>query len=292
MFQDYGAAGRIPVLVPVSWKDGYPVFGADGKIPGQFRLPRSEKAGYGYRPLVQSDDFKKEPGLSAEQEAERFGCYGLRSVWQFNHEPDLRLVRHDGNHGILWVETGKLCKNLLQTKNVLTQRMLYPACAGEITVDVCALKEGDYAGICALQGCYGMVAVTKRADGHYEVVMKSGTSGKDSISVMPGDTGEGTEWESVPVDRTEVRLKVEVDFGRRKDEAGFFYHTGSGWRKIGITQKLYFKLDHFTGCRFGLFVYATKEAGGKAGFCDFRYRTAFGTLYAGIKEQDMDIVPQ
>ncbi len=273
LFQDYGAAGRIPVLVPVAWKEGYPVFGAGGKIPGQFGLPHSEKPGYGYRPLVQSDDFRKEQGLSAEQETERFGCYGFRSVWQFSHEPDLRLVGHDGNHGILWMETGKLCKNLLQAKNILTQRMLYPACAGEITVDVCALKEGDYAGICALQGCYGMVAVTKRADGHYEAVMKSRTAEDDSLSVMSEDMGEGTEWESVPVERTEVRLKVDVDFGQQKDEARFFYHTGSGWKKIGITQKLYFKLDHFTGCRFGLFVYATKETGGRAGFRDFQYRT-------------------
>lgn len=172
------------------------------------------------------------------------------------------------------METGKLCKSLVQAKNVLTQRMLYPGCAGEITIDICALKEGDYAGICALQGCYGMAAVTKRADGHYDIVMISREAEDDSLQAMPEDTGEGTEWESVPVEQTQVRLKAEVDFRRRKDEARFFYHTGNGWRQIGITQKLYFKLDHFAGCRFGLFFYATKETGGRAGFRDFRYHTA------------------
>ena len=30
--------------------------------------------------------------------------------------------------------------------------------------------------------------------------------------------------------------------------------------------KLYFKLDHFTGCRFGLFCYAAEETGGSACF--------------------------
>ncbi len=274
LFQDHGAAGRIPVLVPVTWKDGYPLFGSGRKIPGQFDIPRNEKAGYGYRPLVQSDDFKKEQGLSGEQEREQYGCYGFRSVWQFNHEPDMRLVGHDEKNGILWMETGKLCKSLVQAKNVLTQRMLYPGCAGEITIDICALKEGDYAGICALQGCYGMAAVTKRADGHYDIVMISREAEDDSLQAMPEDTGEGTEWESVPVEQTQVRLKAEVDFRRRKDEARFFYHTGNGWRQIGITQKLYFKLDHFAGCRFGLFFYATKETGGRAGFRDFRYHTA------------------
>ena len=56
-----------------------------------------------------------------------------------------------------------------------------------------------------------------------------------------------------------------------KDEAEFFYLCQGEWKKIGPTHKLYFKMDHFTGCRFGLFTYATKETGGKAGFLNFVY---------------------
>jgi beta-xylosidase len=33
LFRDYGAVGRIPYLVTVTWKDGWPVFGIDGKVP-------------------------------------------------------------------------------------------------------------------------------------------------------------------------------------------------------------------------------------------------------------------
>ena len=40
----------------------------------------------------------------------------------------------------------------------------------------------------------------------------------------------------------------------------------NGWLVLG-----YFKMDHFTGCRVGLFAYATKEAGGIAEFGRFRY---------------------
>lgn len=32
LFRDYGAVGRVPYLVPVQWKDGWPEFGVDGKI--------------------------------------------------------------------------------------------------------------------------------------------------------------------------------------------------------------------------------------------------------------------
>ena len=54
--------------------------------------------------------------------------------------------------------------------NTLTQRMSYPSCAAEVTVDASALKEGDVAGLCALQGCYAAVGITKR-HGKYEVLM-------------------------------------------------------------------------------------------------------------------------
>ena len=106
--------------------------------------------------------------------------------------------------------------------------------------------------------------------GRYYVVMKSRVAEDNSLQAMPDDVQE-TEWESVEMAQNTVRLKVETDFANMKDEAKFFYDDGNGWKPIGISQKLYFKLDHFTGCRFGLFIYATEETGGRAGFRDFQY---------------------
>ena len=40
---------------------------------------------------------------------------------------------------------------------------------------------------------------------------------------------------------------------------------------IGPAHKLHFGLDHFVGCRFGLFLYSTKTTGGDARFSDFEY---------------------
>lgn len=283
LFQDHGAVGRIPVLVPVTWEAGYPVFGRDRRIPDPFEVPSPcGKADYRYEPLVQGDNFRKVQGLSEKEERERYGCFGLKSVWQFNHEPILQLVRQDTGRGVLWIETGKVCKSLLQASNILTQRMLFPRCAGEVTVDAAALKVGDYTGICALQGCYGMIAVTRRDDGYY-IVMQGRTAADDSMQADPKETVEGTEWEAVRIERSMVRLRIEADLAQMKDEARFYYYdlechgdtcNNGAWKQIGITQKLYFKLDHFTGCRFGLFVYATRQTGGRAGFTGFRYDTA------------------
>ncbi len=286
LFQDYGAVGRIPVLVPVTWEAGYPVFGKDKRVPRQFEVPCGKES-YRYKPLVQSDDFRRESGLLEEKERELYGCYGLKSVWQFNHEPNMQLITQDIENGVLWVETGKRCQSLLQAANVLTQRMLFPRCAGEVTVDAAALKVGDYAGICALQGCYGMVAVTRRDDGFY-LVMKSKIAEEDSLRASSEENIEEKEWEAVPIKQSTVRLRLEVDFTQMKDEARFFYYDygndnnaqnhdwDSGtWRPIGIAQKLYFKLDHFAGCRFGLFAYATEQVGGRAGFSKFCYHKVY-----------------
>ena len=274
LFQDHGAVGRIPVLVPVTWEADYPVFGRDKCIPQQFEVPCPRQE-HTYVPLVQSDDFRKASGLPEETEREQYGCYGLKSVWQFNHEPDLSLIGRDTERGVLWVETGTICRSLLQAPNILTQRMRFPQCAAEVTVDAGALKVGDHAGICALQGCYGMAAVTRREDGFY-VVMKGRRAADDSMQALQEDDLAGTEWEAVRIGQhSMVRLRIEADFAQMKDEARFFYYKGDGdggtWQQIGAVQKLYFKMDHFAGCRFGLFVYATAQTGGRAGFSGFEY---------------------
>jgi hypothetical protein len=84
------------------------------------------------------------------------------------------------------------------------------------------------------------------------------------------------EWESVKIDLPEAHLKVEVKFQNekddQKDEATFYYEEAGIWKQIGEKLALFFRLDHFTGCRFGLFTYATQEIGGQGSFREFVYR--------------------
>ena len=259
LFQDSGAVGRIPILIPLTWEADYPVFGDKGRIPEQFAV-ESTRPGYSYRPLTESDDFKG----------------GWKPCWQFNHEPDMTLVCQDKEKGIFRVQTGKICNELTQAKNMITQRMAYPGCAGEVTVDGSGLKEGDYAGICALQSCYGFIGITRREGKLYLTVQNREA---ENSSMMPIGKGEGIVREAalIPLEENSVRLKLEADFTNMHDTASFYYKSAgfrrsNPWVKAGTEHKLYFKLDHFTGCRFGLVVYSTKEPGGSAEFSDFVYR--------------------
>jgi len=74
LFQDHGAVGRIPYLIPVKWVDGWPVLGDDGKAPETLDLPASK---VGISGIVASDEFKR-----------KHGDRSLPLEWQWNHNPD------------------------------------------------------------------------------------------------------------------------------------------------------------------------------------------------------------
>lgn len=266
LFQDRGAVGRIPILVPVVWKDDYPVFGENGKVPRDLCL-LSTRPDHQYEPLVESDDFRCANMLSSEEQHRLYGSFGLKSAWQFNHEPKLSLVAHDCVNGTISITTDKLCADVTQARNTLTQRMLWPGCVGEVCVDAHALKEGDYAGLCALQSCFGLVAVTRR-EGRNVIVMQSAQPERDGIQIR--------EYDAIATDEEILRFRIDADFDAMKDEADFYYHDGTDWRKIGVTHKMHYRLDHFTGYRFALFVYATQETGGRASFSNFVYKEEKG----------------
>lgn len=78
--------------------------------------------------------------------------------------------------------------------------------------------------------------------------------------------------DGIVVGSHQIDFRLEADFRNMKDEARCYCRVNNGdWLPIGSVHKLYFKLDHFTGCRFGLFCYAVKETGGSACFREFLY---------------------
>lgn len=261
LFQDQGALGRVPVLVPVSWVNDFPVFGVQGKVLHTISTA-STRPGHVYAPVVSSDDFLYPPGPD--------GKIHLSQVWQWNHIPDHQLWSVDGVNGVLRIRSGRLSENVTRTLNVLTQRTVGPGCSASVEVDGSRLNDGDYAGICALQGRYGLVAIT-RENGRYFLVMKGNPGKADFTMGKTCDRQPGTEYEKIPLSGTKAVLKVCANFDQMADEAAFYYLGDTGWQPIGVHQKLYFGLDHFVGCRFGLFIYATEKTGGEASFRRFVY---------------------
>ena len=242
LFQDHGAVGRIPYLVPVSWEDSWPVLGEASKVPDQLDLPAS-------RGLI--------PGIVASDEFDRTASEpALPLVWQWNHNPDSAHWSLTDRKGYLRLTTGRVDTSFVMARNTLTQRTVGPESSGITAIDVANMKEGDVAGLALLQQKYGIVGVK--------------AAGQDSFIVMVNaQSGQAVEEERVPLKQKTVLLKAVCDFTDRKDIATFYYSlNGEEWVQIGNELQMDYTLPHFMGYRFGLFNYATQTPGG---FVDFDY---------------------
>jgi beta-xylosidase len=244
LFRDFGAVGRIPYLVPMKWEDGWPVIGVDGKVPDELNLPPSKGLIPG---MVASDEFDRKAGDAP-----------LPLVWQWNHNPDNAHWSLTSRPGFLRLTTARADKDIEAARNTLTQRTIGPECSGTTAVDVSNLKDGDFAGLVLLAKNYGIVGV--QSDG-----------GTNYVVMVGAETHPPVELERVPLDQPVVYLKADCDFKDRADTARFFYSLdGKSWKAVGKPLKMSYTLTHFMGYRFGLFNYATKEAGGHADFDYFR----------------------
>lgn len=245
LFRDTGAVGRIPWLVPVTWEDGWPVLGVDGKAPDSLEdLPLSEGLIPG---IVASDEFDRGPEDPA-----------LPLVWQWNHNPDDEHWSIAAGSGVLRITTGRVDATFTQARNTLTQRTIGPECTGSTALDVSDMKDGDFAGLALLQEHYGLVGAKREGDQHF-VVMVSAQSGAP------------VELARVPLDQNRLFVRADCDFANLADEARFYWSLdGQDWRPIGEPLKMSYTLSHFMGYRFGLFNYATKSAGGSVDFDFFR----------------------
>jgi beta-xylosidase len=252
LFRDNGGVGRIPYLVPVEWKNGWPVLGENGKVPMTLNLPANKTL---IPNLVNTDEFTRK-----KEDAK------LPLVWQWNHNPDNNLWSITERKGFLRLKTGRIDTSFVSAKNTLTQRTIGPESTGSIALDVSKMKDGDIAGLGLLQKNYGFVGL-KNENGTKSIIMVSTKGGK------------AVEIEKVPVSQNTLYFKAECNFKDRADVANFFYSLdGKSWTKIGEPLKMPYTLPHFMGYRFSLFNYATKEIGGFADFDYFRIEDKISKL--------------
>ncbi len=259
LFQDCGSVGRIPYLVPVTWEDGWPVLGVDGRAPDTLQLPAS----HGIIPgIVASDDFTRRPG-----EAD------LPLQWQWNHNPDNRLWSVTERPGYLRLTTGRVDTLFTQARNTLTQRTFGPQCSGTIAMDASGMQEGDFAGLALLQRRYGQVGVQIH-DGQKQIVMVNADTDKPVEAARLPLTADTVYFKAVCHFATLdyiARHKLDKDFSRLADIAYFYYSLdGTDWEPIGTPLRMVYTMPHFMGYRFALFNYATVEAGGHADFDYFK----------------------
>lgn len=240
LFQDHDAVGRIPCIMPVTWEDGWPVFGIDGKVPLEWEVPFEES---GHFDMVISDDFNHLENSLANQ-------------WQWNHAPDNKFWSFTERPGYLSLTTGSLRDDVLFARNTLTQRTEGPSCQATVTAELSGMKDGDFCGLIALQSNYGTVGI-KAENGKKYMIM----------------TTKNGEQECLEFENNVVYLRIHFDYKDSRDIAEFFYSVdGVNFIKTGRELKMLYTLDHFMGYRIGIFNYASKETGGYVDFKNFEYQ--------------------
>jgi beta-xylosidase len=243
LFQDRGAVGRTPVLIPMSWEQGMPVIGNDGKAPLE-AVNLTAHPCCAYAPLAEDD---------------AFDAPALKAMWEWNHVPDDSLWR-TGN-GFLSLTAGRIDRELTDARNTLTVRCAYPVTEVTVRLDGSGLAVGCRSGLCALQYAWSAAALCRTENGFKLSLLTKPLDGQ------PGETAAAER--SCPEN---VTLKAVFDFTEMKDAVSFFSLENGSWLPLGGPQKMSFDLRHFAGVRAGLFHYNAESAGGEARFSAFTYR--------------------
>lgn len=310
LFQDHGALGRMPVLVPVSFVDDFPVFGKDQIAPEELSVLDLDP-GYKYAPLYSSNFLEDDDDSNDDNRNNCANCGNnkkrLSKNWQWNHTPDLQYVKFTENS--FTITNSHLAKNPCLCKNTLTQRCFTEHCQATVSLDFSNLKDGDVAGLCALEGDYGFIGIEKRQSELYIIYAERG-SPVEPYKIGSVDNGfpKIIAEEKLNEGTTSVTLTMKVNLEKENQTASFYYVTGcernaafanttqisesntAFVNRVPLsktettpanqatipaplgTKKLSFTLDQFVGVRFALFSYGTKSTGGKASFSNFIYK--------------------
>jgi len=233
LFVDSGPFGRFPSLQPVTWVDGWPMIGVNGKAVITYKKPNVGKT-YPIKNFPTSDEFNEK----------RLGMQ-----WGWNHNPDSTKWSLTKKPGYLRLMTASLTQDFTMARNTLTQRPFakhdqnIPTIA-TTKIDIGHMKDGDIAGLAVLQDPYAYIGV-EQSDGKKYIIMVN--SGKTIDSVL--------------INTSIIYFRTIAS--NRSSKASFQYSTDNKvFKSLGNDLKMRFSLKIFTGNKFCLFNYATKILGG------------------------------
>lgn len=213
----------------------------------------------------------------------------LDEVWQWNHAPDNRYWSLTDRDGWLRLTTGKAVTGdyvftklgdrpeltyFEEARNTLSQRTFGPRASAETALDFSGMRDGDTAGLAVYNRGFSYIAVRREA-GETTLGVVNRVQ-PFPVAVDQEATEAFLAGSTVDLgDATEVHLKADADFASPTGQlwTTFYYSLdGETWEQLGGRvgpQTLDGSLAHFMGHRFGLFNYATEEAGGHVDFDHF-----------------------
>ena len=256
---DFQPTGRKPILMPVKWVDGWPMFGpkGDGKAVTTYTKPNVGPTAGLPAPHKTSDQFEGPT---------------LKSIWEWNHNPDDTKWSLTESPGNLRLKTATVVRDetdIFRARNTLLQRCQGPASVGTVDLNVVQMQDGDVAGLCNFQNPYAYVGV-KEEGGVKKLIM----------------VNNGTRIAELRLNQDTVSLRF--DYRELSAKSDFSYSLdGVHFTKLGNTLVTYpvsqRPIYTFNGNKYGLFNFATKELGGSVDFRNFRmFNPSIGNRFSAF----------
>jgi len=210
IMQDHNSLGRVACLCPITWQEGWPLFG----LPGNLR--RSPAT------WIKPDTGHQQPPKPLLVRNDGFDAGKLLPVWQWNHHPD-------ESKWSLSEAPGKLRLHSLPApdfwwaKNSLTQRAIGPESTVTVELDVSGAQSGDVAGLALLNYPYAWIGVARDAE-RFQLQQFDQSSGETIAQPLAGDR---------------VWLRAHCDYDT--EQAEFSYSTdGETFQKFGAAFTMVF----------------------------------------------------
>lgn len=236
IMQDRGPIGRVPHLVPVTWQDGWPMLGVNGRDAITYPLP----------------DVKRQGPIKIPATSDEFNRTQLGLQWQWNHNPDPTRWSLTERKGHLRLHASQATA-LNMARNTLTQRVQGPLSEGTVEMDVSGLKDGNTAGFGIFQQPYAYLAVTQQ-------------NGRRRLGYYENDSLLATLSDNLTASKVWLRARTtDKDFTAR------FYYSLDGTHYLPVDHVFQMGLGlPWTANRFALFNFS-RTAEGVGGAADFNW---------------------
>ena len=239
LMQDFHSVGRTVCLMPVTWKDGWPMIGLEGNLG---RAPRTW-----FKPNI--------PGSASitphapYQRNEDFNGKTLGRVWQWNHNPDD--TKWSLKDGRLRLNTMP-AEQLMWARNSLTQRVIGPTSETTVELYTQGMKDGDVAGLGNINVPCSWIGIVKK--GNQFTLRCFDQLRNDTINI--------------PVELANDKIWLWCLGDYDNNQAQYAYSLdGMMFRPVGQPMQLPYQLITFQGSRHALFAFNTKGTNG--GYAEF-----------------------
>ena len=243
LMQDFHSIGRTVCLMPITWKDGWPMIGLEGNLG---RAPRTW-----FKPMSAATQSQHTVPYAPYNRNEDFNGKTLGRVWQWNHNPDDSKWSLKNGHLRL---QSMPAEQLMWARNTLTQRVIGPTSVTTVELYTKGMKDGDVAGLGNINVPCSWIGVVK--DGKTLTLRCFEQLTNDTVIVsVPADLSGG-----------KIYLRSIGDYDNNQAQYAYSFN-GDTYSMLGRMMPLTYQLISFQGSRHALFAFNHK--GLKGGYAEF-----------------------